>query len=143
MRIGLSIIAGSLLLGLAGTSPAADEARPKKRLLVVTESRGFVHDCVNRRGKDLCLVEKALIGLGKKSGDFEAVCTQDSRKAITAENLKHFDAVFFYTTGELPLSDTQKADLLGFVRSGKGFAGAHSATDTLDFMRNKPILTRC
>ena len=49
---------------------------------------------------------------------------------ITPENLKHFDAVFFYTTGELPLSDTQKDGLLSFVRSGKGFGGSHSATDT-------------
>src|SRR5207245_10386218 len=61
---------------------------------------------------------------------FDAVCTQDSRKAITAENLKDFDAVFFYTSGSLPLSDTQKADLIAFVKNGKGFAGAHSATDT-------------
>ena len=130
MRIGLYVLTGSLLLGLAGPAPAAEGAKPKKRLLVITESRGFVHDCVNRRGKDLCLVEKALIELGKESGDFEAVCSQDARKMITAENLKNFDAVFFYTSGELPLSDTQKADLVSFVRSGKGFAGAHSATDT-------------
>ena len=38
--------------------------------------------------------------------------------------------MFFYTTGSLPLSDTQKADLIGFIRKGKGFAGSHSATDT-------------
>src|SRR5262249_6002377 len=39
-------------------------------------------------------------------------------------------AVFFYTTGSLPLSGTQKSDLLSFIRSGKGFAGSHCATDT-------------
>jgi type 1 glutamine amidotransferase len=129
MRWG-TLAAAAGLLGLAGLGAPAEEAKPKKRLLVITESRGFVHDCVNRRGKDLCLVEKALIEIGKKSGDFETVCSQDSRKAITAENLKKFDAVFFYTTGSLPLSDTQKADLISFVRKGKGFAGSHSATDT-------------
>jgi uncharacterized protein (TIGR03437 family) len=42
-----------------------------------------------------------------------------------------FDAVYFFTSGELPLSDQQKADLLEFVRQGKGFGGSHSATDTL------------
>jgi hypothetical protein len=36
----------------------------------------------------------------------------------------------FFTTGELPISDTQKRDLLDFVRGGKGFGGVHSATDT-------------
>ena len=102
----------------------------KKKLLVITESKGFVHGCVNRNGKPLCVVEKALIDIGEKSGAFEATCTQDSRTAITAENLAKYDAVFFYTTGELPLSDTQKADFLQFIRSGKGFAGSHCASDT-------------
>jgi uncharacterized protein (TIGR03437 family) len=39
--------------------------------------------------------------------------------------------VYFFTSGELPLSDQQKADLLEFVRQGKGFGGSHSATDCL------------
>jgi type 1 glutamine amidotransferase len=134
----------SLLLGLAATVQAGEgkkTAKPK-RLLVITESKGYVHDVVRRpkgAGKEIipssepekmALVEKVLTKLGKTSGDYEAVCTQDSRQAITAENLKNFDAVFFYTTGELPLSETQKADLLQFVRRGGGFAGTHSATDT-------------
>jgi type 1 glutamine amidotransferase len=123
---------GALFIGLLGLAltPASGEPPAKKRLLVITESKGFVHECVNRKDKPLCLVEEALIDIGKKSGDFEVVCSQDSRKEITAENLKNFDAVFFYTTGDLPLSDTQKADLIAFIRSGKGFAGSHSATDT-------------
>ena len=36
----------------------------------------------------------------------------------------------FYTCGELPMSDAQKTALLNFVRSGRGFLGVHSATDT-------------
>lgn len=123
------------LVALAAVAAAGlgadDKPAPKKRLLVITQSKGFVHDVV-RRPKDgsHCLVEKVLTEIGKKSGDYEAVCSQDARKEITAENLKTFDAVFFYTTGELDLSDTQKADLIGFVRKGKGFAGSHCATDT-------------
>jgi len=49
---------------------------------------------------------------------------------LTAENLRRFAAVMFYTTGELPINDGQKAALLDFVRSGGGFLGVHSATDT-------------
>ncbi len=132
MRRG-TLLAGALaaLAGLAGLVTGDDSKPAKKRVLVITESRGFVHDVV-RRGKDgsLALVEKTLIDIGKKSGDFEAVCSQNSRRDITAENLRTFDAVFFYTTGSLPLSDTQKADLIAFVKNGKGFAGSHSATDT-------------
>ena len=123
------LLAGLLFLGPFGAAGAGEKAA-KKKLLVVTESKGFVHSVVKRKGDELSLVEKTFIEMGDKSGLFEAVCTQDSRSAITAENLKNFDAVWFYTTGELPLSDVQKADLLAFVRNGKGFGGCHSATDT-------------
>jgi type 1 glutamine amidotransferase len=113
----------------AGAVLAQDARKPK--LLVITESKGFVHSVVKRPAPDtFCTVEKALTKLGNETGDFEAVCSQDSRKEITAENLAKYDAVFFYTTGNLPLSETQKADLLSYVRSGKGFSGSHCATDT-------------
>ncbi|MFO0876441.1 MAG: ThuA domain-containing protein [Gemmataceae bacterium] len=130
MRTTLALIGMVALAGGMTTARAEKPAAPK-RLLVITESRGFVHDVV-RRPKDgsQCLVEQVLTELGKSSGAFEVVCTQDSRKAITAENLANFDAVFFYTTGSLPLSETQKADLISFIKKGKGFAGSHSATDT-------------
>jgi type 1 glutamine amidotransferase len=143
MRTLLSGLLALLLLGFTTTANADNpKSAKKKRLLVITQSKGFVHDVVRRpkgAGSEvippsepakMALVEKVLTELGQKSGVFDAVCSQDARKEITAENLKNFDAVFFYTTGELPLSDTQKADLLQFVRRGGGFAGTHSATDT-------------
>jgi type 1 glutamine amidotransferase len=49
---------------------------------------------------------------------------------INAQNLANYDALFFFTSGELPMSAQQKADMLAFIRSGKGFGGVHSATDT-------------
>lgn len=116
-------------LALAVPADAADKSA-KKRLLVLTESRGFVHDVVRRKDGKPALAEQVLADLAGRAGDFEVVLSQDSRKEITAENLAGFDAVFFYTSGNLPLSDTQKADLIAFVRNGKGFAGAHSASDT-------------
>jgi type 1 glutamine amidotransferase len=126
---GLASILLLVLVMPASAAPVPAAKDEKKRLLVITESKGFRHSCVTRKGGELSLVEKTLAALGEKNG-FDVICSQDSRAVITAENLKNFDAVFFYTTGELPLSDTQKADLLRFVRSGKGFAGSHSATDT-------------
>lgn len=120
----------AMTFGLVQTSFAGDSGKPKK-LLAITESKGFVHSVVKRpKADELSLVEKVLTQLGKDSGKFEVTCSQDSRKEITKENLAKYDAVFFYTTGELPLSDTQKADLLEFIQSGKGFVGSHSATDT-------------
>jgi type 1 glutamine amidotransferase len=76
------------------------------------------------------VVEKTFAEMAAKHGFFEVVSSQNSRKEITEDNLKHFDAVFFFTTGELPLSEVQKADLLSFIRNGKGFGGSHCAADT-------------
>jgi type 1 glutamine amidotransferase len=50
---------------------------------------------------------------------------------MNAKNLDYFDAVLFYTTGELKMDAQQKADLMSFVKKdGKGFIGVHSADDT-------------
>ena len=57
-------------------------------------------------------------------------CSEDLA-LISANSLRDFDILYFFTSGNLALSDQQKADLLAFVREGKGFGGAHSATDTL------------
>ena len=69
-------------------------------------------------------------GLAQESGLFEVVNTEDV-SLLNAGYLRDFDAVYFFTSGELPLSDKQKTDLVDFVRQGKGFGGSHSATDTL------------
>ncbi len=67
--------------------------------------------------------------IGEESGAFETTVTDDC-SVLTAENLKKYDAVLFFTSGELPISEEQKQALLDFVRGGKGLAGLHSATDT-------------
>jgi type 1 glutamine amidotransferase len=95
-----------------------------KRVLYVTATAGFRHtDSID-----------ASIGvlqqIARDSGVLEIVHTEDL-SLISAENLRNFDAIYFFTSGELPLSDQQKADLLDFVRQGKGFGGSHSATDCL------------
>lgn len=125
----LALFAVAAAVLMAEPKKEADPPK-KKRVLVITESKGFVHSVVNRGKGKLALAEKVLIEIGERSGDFEAVCSQDSRKMITKENLDTFDAVFFYTTGSLPLSGTQKADFIDFLRKGGGFAGSHSASDT-------------
>ncbi len=106
-------------------------AHAKKKLLVITQSQGFVHSVVKRpTNGELCVVEKALQEIGGKSGVFETVNSQNAIEALTKDNLKKFDAVFFYTTGNiLPAGEPREA-LLDFVKSGKAFVGVHSATDT-------------
>ena len=101
---------------------AASQAPERHRLLYLTQSAGFKHAV-------LPVSEEVVRELGRSSGVFDATVTQDCAM-VTAETLRGYDVVFFNTTGELPMDDGQKQALLEFVRSGKGFVGAHSATDT-------------
>jgi type 1 glutamine amidotransferase len=96
--------------------------RPLERILYFTYSAGYRHEVIP-------LSKEILILLGRNSGVFEVTATEDTSEFST-ENLKRYVAVMFYTSGEPPMSDAQRAALLNFVRSGGGFLGVHSATDT-------------
>jgi type 1 glutamine amidotransferase len=101
---------------------AARAQQQPQRVLYCTHSAGYRHDAIP-------LSQTILRQLGKDSGLFDVTATEDMAE-LTAERLARYAAVMFYTTGELPMSDAQKAALLDFVRSGGGFLGAHCATDT-------------
>jgi len=97
------------------------QAQPK-RVLYVTYSAGYRHDSIPASIEVMQQIASA-------NGALEVVASEDL-SLISAAGLKDFDALFFFTSGELPIGDSQKQDLLDFVRSGKGFGGVHSATDT-------------
>jgi uncharacterized protein len=107
---------------LLATTLAAQPIVHPKRILYVTLSAGFKHDSIPAS-------IEALKQIAGQNGKLEVVQTEDV-SLLSAAGLRDFDAVMFFTTGELPISDAQKRDLLDFVRSGKGFGGVHSATDT-------------
>jgi hypothetical protein len=111
----------------ASRGSAADPAQGKKKLLFLTHSAGFEHSTIKRaKADELSHSEKILTQIGDEAG-IAVTCTKDCT-LINAENLKGYDAVFFYTTGDLPIPHRQ--DLLDFVKGGKGFIGSHCATDT-------------
>ncbi len=112
------VLVGTLALPEAGTARA-----PKKgKLLYMTLSAGYRHQSVEPS-------ETIVKEIGDKSGAFETTVTKDVG-AFTKENLKNYDAVMFYTTGELPMTDAEKEAFADFIKSGHGFVGVHSATDT-------------
>lgn len=120
-------IVGAVLLIAFGCSL---NGQAKKKLLAVGMSAGYQHDSVSD-------ALATLYELGKESGLWDTFIRTDvqliTKKQLegNAKNLDFFDAVFFMTTGELPLDEEQKAALLSFIRDdGKGFLGAHNATDT-------------
>lgn len=126
-------LAIACLLGLGATAlgqtPPPKESR-KKRLLAIGATQGFQHDSISYAlGK--------FWTWGNETGLWETYIRTDTqlitKKKLggNAKNLDFFDAVYFYTTGELSMDDEQKEALLSFVRDdGKGFIGGHSAGDT-------------
>ncbi len=109
----------------------------KRRILMYTKSAGYEHSSVRRNGDELGPAEQVLMNLGQKHG-FNVTATKDGG-LITAENLAHYDAVFFFTQGDLaqvgtdkqpPVTAEGKKALLNYVKSGKGFLGTHCASDT-------------
>ncbi|MBO0797557.1 MAG: ThuA domain-containing protein, partial [Blastocatellia bacterium] len=97
-------------------------AGKKYHVLYVTESKGFRHQSLHES-------EDIIEQLGAANG-FDVTLTHMAEKYITPQYLKNLDVIVFYTTGELPLTDEQKKAFLNFIKSGKGFVGIHSATDT-------------
>ncbi len=142
---GTLVCAGLLMGGLSG-APSA-QAAPKK-VLVVTTTLGFRHSSIPT-------AEKVLAQLAKESEaytvDYARVNPEDAQykgadgkpdkakvdaairevlaEKMSPEALKNYDAIIFAnTTGDLPLPDKQA--FLDWVKSGKGFVGMHSASDT-------------
>ncbi len=133
MKIFLPFTCLLLVLGLAWALPEAK----KPRILFFSKSSGFEHSVISWKNGQPSHAEKVLQELGHQHGwDFEF--SKDGSKFSPAY-LAQFDAVFFYTTGNLlesgtdkqpPMTPEGKQALFDFVKAGKGFIGTHSASDT-------------
>lgn len=115
--LALTIVSGLVLL-----RTEAGAAKSKNQLLYMTLSAGFHHESVP-------LSTQIVKEIGDRSGMWETTVV-DSVEPFTAENLKNYDAVMFYTTGELPFTEVQKQAFSDWLKAGHGFIGVHSATDT-------------
>ena len=126
------------LLGVSafpfGWVSAAEEKRQK--VLYFTQSAGFQHSVVARKGDELSHSENVLIEMGKRAG-FDVECSKDGR--IFDGDLDQYDAIAFYTSGDLtkpnkqgdpPMSAQGKQRLLDAVAAGTGFVAFHAATDS-------------
>ena len=127
-RVVLSaLVVASLVSGL-GLPTSAQAQTPKTKILFLTESKGFVHGSVNRnvkdgQKKDLAASEVAMTQLGQQTGLFSIHCTQDSKADFTKENLKNYDLVMFYTTGELSITDEARDYFMNDWLKQKGQIG--------------------
>jgi type 1 glutamine amidotransferase len=133
-----------------------DASAENKKLLLVTDSGGFIHDSVG-------LAEQVLKEIGPKNG-IDVTCyryTRDTKDAaftkyaeefrkrtgvtvepencgrVNAETLKKFDCVLFFTTGN-PLNNEEVKDLVKWVKAGGAVAGTHCGSDTLYPAKDRP-----
>jgi type 1 glutamine amidotransferase len=118
-----------LLLAILATTLHAQAAH-RKQLLAIGEEKGYRHEAVSHA---LATVER----LGRESGLWDTTIRTDTepltkkKLEYNAKNLNDFDAVLFFTGGDLEMDAQQKADFLSFIHDdGKGFIGVHSATIT-------------
>src|SRR5262245_2794607 len=121
-RALLAIVA---CISFAADSRAQSNAAPKK-VLVVTAVVDFGH---SSRGPGTNWLKNVVQKAGQFTFDFAETKEELAAKA-SAEGLKNYDGVFFLCSqGNIPLPD--QAAFLEWIKSGKAFIGAHSATDTL------------
>lgn len=129
-------------VGLAwGSQVSAEEKKTPEpaRVLFLTQSKGFVHGSVRRNAKkeELAPAEIAMTQLGQETGLFKVDCTQTAED-LEPENLKKYDILMLYTSGELPISNEAREYLTQtwLKQKGHGVVGFHSATDT--YRNDKP-----
>jgi uncharacterized protein len=129
---------GAAMLGAGSFGRAFAAADAPKKVLFFTKSSGFQHSVITRKGDSLSHAEQILVDLGKQNG-FDVTPSKDGRM-FEPDKIGEWDAFFFETTGDLtkagphndgqPISAAGEKALYEAFRSGKGFLGAHCATDT-------------
>src|SRR5438132_9371804 len=115
---------------LGAFSPGRSATPEKKHILVIGEEKRYRHESGSHA---MATVER----LGTETGLWDSTIRTDA-EALTkkkleynAKNLNNFDAVFFFTGGDLEMDAQQKSDFLSFIHEdGKGFIGIHSAAIT-------------
>lgn len=128
------LIALALSFQVAQIGCQADE---KTKILFLSKSSGFQHSSIKRKDDAPSHVEKILQGMSNQY-DADITITKDA-SLINAENLKNYDIVVFYTTGDLTktgtdghpaMSDTGLDELVAWIEAGGAFMGYHCAADT-------------
>lgn len=112
------------------TTPGAKPSQPRKVLVFAhTGAGGFVHGSIP-------LAAKTVEALGNQGNLWTTTVSYDPKDINTA-NLKQYDLIFLDSTTACFLDDAdpavtaaRRAAFLDFVRSGKGIAGIHAATDS-------------
>lgn len=96
--------------------------KKQKKVLVFSKTAGFRH------GSSISSGKTSILELGAKNKF--TVDTTESADVFTADNLKQYAAVVFLCTTGNVLNDEQQKAFEGYIQSGGGYVGIHSASDT-------------
>lgn len=120
-HILITSLAAFLALGCSSVKPTKQAGEGSPSILVFYKTAGFYHQSIP---DGLAALQK----LGSEHGI--AVDTTKDAGRFTAEGLKRYNAVVFLNTTGNVLDTVQQAAFEQYIRSGNGFVGIHSATDT-------------
>jgi uncharacterized protein len=121
--LSVAACGASEVVSHSGIVPLASAARPSRTVLVLTQTLGYHHASIP-------WAVDALHRIAAQDGRYRMVLLPSATR-LTPTALKGAAAVvFLLTTGELPLSRSDKRALVAFVHNGGGLVGFHSATDT-------------
>ena len=115
------LVVGVILGTLAGRSIAAQSTEARFAALIFSKTSGFRHDSIPQ---GIAAIE----ALGAEHG-FAVETTEDAAGFTDAALARYRVIVFLNTTGDI-LDTGQKAAFERYIRSGGGFVGVHSASDT-------------
>jgi type 1 glutamine amidotransferase len=129
----------AVLLMAAFWSPiqAAETPRSSRKILFFSKSSGFEHSVISYKQGQPSFAEKVLLEIGAKQ-NWQFTFSKDG-SLFSPAYLAGFDAIMFYTTGDLTSLGTDgqpamtpegKTALLNYVANGGAFVGTHSASDT-------------
>ncbi len=116
------LLVALIMVLVTWTSPdATAQTEPRFAVLVFSKTTAFRHDLIPQ---GIAAIE----ALGKVHS-FAVDSTEDAARFTDAELARYKVVVFLSTTGDI-LDDGQKAAFERYIRSGGGFVGIHSASDT-------------
>ena len=115
------LIVGAVLGVPHECSFAAESTDPRFAVLVFSKTTGFRHDSIPQ---GIAAIET----LGAEHG-FAVNSTEDAARFSDAILARYKAVVFLNTTGDI-LDAGEKAAFEQYIRSGGGFVGIHSASDT-------------
>ena len=104
---------------------AQQSSQATVRVILVTATAGFRH-------LSIPTVLRTMPEIAREAGNFSVktlLAEVSDLDRLTAATLAEHDLLcLIHTSGDLPLSDEQKAAILDFVGAGHGFVGVHGAT---------------